>query len=36
VLYEAAAILTDLIEFAVQRLVVGGRLVYWLATSRET
>ena len=33
--YEAEQILTDLVTFAATHLVVGGRLVYWLATARD-
>jgi hypothetical protein len=35
VAYEPVAILTDLLMLAAAELVVGGRLVYWLATARD-
>ena len=34
--YETVELLTDLVTFAARQLVVGGRLVYWLATTRES
>jgi tRNA G10 N-methylase Trm11 len=33
--YPMTDILRDLVIFAAQRLVFGGRLVYWLPTTRE-
>ncbi|KAJ2723182.1 hypothetical protein GGI07_002817 [Coemansia sp. Benny D115] len=30
--YEMSDVISDLLEFAAQKLVVGGRLVYWLPT----
>ncbi|KAJ1955224.1 hypothetical protein EC988_002000 [Linderina pennispora] len=30
--YEMAEVITDLLNFAAENLVVGGRLVYWLPT----
>ncbi|KAJ2759976.1 hypothetical protein H4S06_001963 [Coemansia sp. BCRC 34490] len=32
VAYEMSAVVSDLLAFAAERLVVGGRLVYWLPT----
>ncbi|KNC82476.1 hypothetical protein SARC_05246 [Sphaeroforma arctica JP610] len=33
--YPLSSLLLDLLEFAAQHLVVGGRLVYWLPMMRE-
>ncbi|KAJ2742700.1 hypothetical protein GGI20_004298 [Coemansia sp. BCRC 34301] len=30
--YEMSDVISDLLEFAAEKLVVGGRLVYWLPT----
>ncbi|KAJ2486366.1 hypothetical protein EV174_001164 [Coemansia sp. RSA 2320] len=32
VAYEMSDVISDLLEFAAEKLVVGGRLVYWLPT----
>ncbi|KAJ1644077.1 hypothetical protein LPJ64_004198 [Coemansia asiatica] len=33
--YEMSDVISDLMEFAAEKLVVGGRLVYWLPTVAE-
>jgi len=33
--YEVESVFVDLIDFAAQKLKVGGRLVYWLPTTNE-
>lgn len=34
--YDMENILIDLVEFSAKLLVVGGRLVFWLPTARDT